>query len=73
MRNHGPPIPADDIGQIFEGMKAMGASRGQDRRHLGLGLYIVDKIVGAHHGSIDVQSSAENGTTFTMHLPRTAQ
>jgi len=73
VRNQGPPIGVDDIGQLFEDMKAMGASRGQDRRHLGLGLYIVDKIVRAHHGSIEVQSSAENGTTFTMHLPRAAR
>jgi signal transduction histidine kinase len=73
VHNQGPPIAADDIGQIFEDMKAMGASRGQDRRHLGLGLYIVDKIVRAHHGSIEVHSSAENGTTFTMHLPRAAR
>jgi signal transduction histidine kinase len=42
----------------------------RDRRHLGLGLYIVDKIVAAHGGSIDVRSSKERGTTFTVHLPR---
>jgi signal transduction histidine kinase len=54
-------------------MKALGAPRaGGDHRHLGLGLYIVDKIVRAHGGAITVQSSAERGTTVTVQLPRAA-
>lgn len=73
VRNQGPAIAPDQIGQIFEGMKAIGAPRGQDRRHLGLGLYIVDKIVRAHRGSIAVQSAAEDGTVFTIRLPRPAR
>ena len=70
VRNQGPPIAADQIEGLFEGMKALGVPQGHDRRHLGLGLFIVDKIVRAHRGSIDVQSSTERGTVFTMHLPR---
>lgn len=68
--NQGPPIPPDEIDGIFEAMK--GSPTG-DRRHLGLGLYIVDKIVKAHEGSIEIQSSAEQGTTFTVALPRLAR
>jgi signal transduction histidine kinase len=70
VRNQGPVIATDEIERIFEGMKAIGAPRGGDRRHLGLGLYIVDKIVRAHRGSIEVHSSTEDGTAVTMHLPR---
>ena len=70
VRNQGPAIAPDRIARLFDGMKAMGAPRGHDRRHLGLGLYIVDKIVRAHRGSIEVASSADGGTMFTMHLPR---
>jgi signal transduction histidine kinase len=66
--NLGPPIPADRIGGIFGAMKGSGATR--DRRHLGLGLYIVDKIVAAHQGAIAVRSSEGHGTTFTVSLPR---
>lgn len=40
------------------------------RDSLGLGLYIVKQIVRAHGGSIDVRSSAEEGTTFRVQLPR---
>lgn len=36
---------------------------------LGLGLYIASAIVEAHRGSIDVESSAANGTTFTVRIP----
>jgi signal transduction histidine kinase len=67
--NVGPPIPPDQIGGIFDAMKG---SAGGDRRHLGLGLYIVDKIIEAHDGSIEIRSSEGQGTTFTVALPRHA-
>ena len=70
VQNEGPEIPADQVGQIFEAMKHTGKGSSRDRRHLGLGLYIVDKIVDAHGGSIDVKSSKQEGTTFTVRLPR---
>jgi signal transduction histidine kinase len=66
--NGGPPIPADRMSGIFEAMKGGAANR--DRRHLGLGLYIVDKIVEAHGGTIGVRSSEGHGTTVTVSLPR---
>lgn len=37
---------------------------------LGLGLYIVEQIVRAHDGRIDVRSTAEEGTIFTVRVPR---
>jgi signal transduction histidine kinase len=35
-----------------------------------LGLYIAERIVTAHGGTIDVASSDDAGTSFTVHLPR---
>jgi Signal transduction histidine kinase len=71
VRNDGPVLTSDHIKQILDGMKTFDAPRvGGDRRHLGLGLYIVDKIVRAHRGWLTVESSTERGTTFTVHLPR---
>jgi len=59
---------------IFEPLvRAPGASaQSQDRSKtsLGLGLFIVREIVLGHGGTIDVQSSADTGTVFTLRLPR---
>ena len=68
VQNEGPVIPQREVAALFAPMKAGPA--GRDRRHLGLGLYIVDKIVTAHHGSVTVRSSRDEGTTFEVRLPR---
>jgi signal transduction histidine kinase len=39
-------------------------------RQKDVGLYIVERIVSAHGGTIDVQSSEDAGTFFTVRLPR---
>jgi signal transduction histidine kinase len=70
VHNKGPIIPREELGRIFQAMARASSDGPRDRRHLGLGLYIVDKVVAAHGGSIDVRSSEEEGTTFTVHLPR---
>jgi signal transduction histidine kinase len=71
VRNDGPTMSSDQIARLFHGMNGVPRD-GRDRRHLGLGLYIVEKIVSAHGGLIEVTSSEDKGTTFTMRLPRLA-
>lgn len=72
IHNSGPPIPADQLNGLFNPMKAAegGTLRGGPSGNLGLGLYIAERIVNAHHGSIGVDSSESDGTTFTLTLPR---
>jgi signal transduction histidine kinase len=65
-RNGGPPIPRDVLPHLFEPGRRGDARSGG----LGLGLFIVQQIVLAHGGSIDVQSSDAEGTLFTVVLPR---
>lgn len=68
VRNGGPPIPTELRPALFEPF-----SRGPTSPHgLGLGLFIVKEIAAAHGGTIDVESSAEIGTVFTLVLPRAA-
>lgn len=72
VQNRGPTIGSEQLARMFQGMNGVARTEGHDRRHLGLGLYIVDKIVTAHGGAIQVQSTDAQGTTFTLRLPRTA-
>jgi nitrogen-specific signal transduction histidine kinase/CheY-like chemotaxis protein len=37
--------------------------------NLGMGLYLVDKVIREHGGFIEVESSEEKGTKFCLHLP----
>jgi signal transduction histidine kinase len=73
VRNQGVPIPPERLNGIFNPMKpreADGNPAPGPTGNLGLGLYIADRIVHAHNGTIAVDSSQEGGTTFTVHLPR---
>jgi signal transduction histidine kinase len=72
IHNRGVAIPEDQLDGLFSAMKrrsAVSASAGSSA-NLGLGLYIADRIVHAHKGTIQVESTEEKGTTFTVHLPR---
>jgi K+-sensing histidine kinase KdpD len=74
VHNRGAVIPSEQLDGIFNPMKArraptMAAARGPTGS-LGLGLYIAERIVHAHEGHIEVESSEARGTTFTVHLPR---
>ena len=70
IHNEGPVIAEDRLAHLFDAMQHARGHGARDKRHLGLGLYIVDKIVTAHGGSIEVKSTRAEGTTFTVRLPR---
>lgn len=61
-------IAADVLPTIFDPFRR-GLAKHQSEG-LGLGLYIAHTIVRAHGGRIDVESSAADGTTFRIVLPR---
>jgi signal transduction histidine kinase len=74
VRNEGPPIPHDAMATIFDPL-VRGESSPEAQNHrrpgsIGLGLYIAREVAVAHGGNIDVASSAEAGTVFTVKLPR---
>lgn len=71
MHNEGNGISPEVLPTIFDRL-VRGAHNNTKRRSgsIGLGLYIAREIVNAHQGKIDVESSTERGTTFTVQLPR---
>ena len=66
--NQGEPIPRESLDQVMSPFWRRSTSA--SREGLGLGLYICAQIVLAHQGRITVTSTKEEGTTFTVCLPR---
>jgi len=69
VHNDGAPIAPEKLAVLFEPYQRAVSHTDKLDRSIGLGLYIVKKIIDAHGGSIAVQST-EAGTTFTVTLPR---
>ena len=73
--NQGEPIPPGEMTKIFDPL-VRGASAVTPKQNrpgsIGLGLYIARELVLAHEGTIDVTSSKEAGTVFTVRLPHQA-
>ena len=70
VHNAGRPIPSQMIGSLFEPLFSRPTEGAYVRNSIGLGLFIARAIVTGHGGQIDVESSVESGTTFTVRLPR---
>jgi signal transduction histidine kinase len=74
--NRGTTIAPDKLASIFDPMVRIAASvnsAGSDyteRTSLGIGLYISREIIHAHGGRIALASTADEGTTFTVTIPR---
>lgn len=72
VHNQGAAIPREELGKVFEPL-VRGESAATTRKSpegLGLGLFIVREIATAHGGTVSVSSSQDEGTTFTVRLPR---
>jgi signal transduction histidine kinase len=70
VHNEGRPIPKRHLQDIFNPFRQL--DPGHAKTNVGLGLHIVQAIAVAHRGTVDVESS-EDGTTFTIRLPRAAK
>ncbi|HSO01785.1 MAG TPA: HAMP domain-containing sensor histidine kinase, partial [Gaiellaceae bacterium] len=66
VRDAGPGILPEHHGQIFE---KFGRVAGSAKPGTGLGLFISRSFAEAHGGSLAVESSPGEGSTFTLRLP----
>jgi two-component system OmpR family sensor kinase len=64
----GPGVPPDLLPHVFERFARGDSSRSRAAGSTGLGLSIVDAVVAAHGGSVDVDS-VPGHTAFTVRLP----
>jgi len=68
VENRGSRIEPEDAGKIFEPLTRLAAIG--ENGSLGLGLFIVDRIVDAHQGRVWVESFQPDGVRFCVQLPR---
>jgi signal transduction histidine kinase len=61
-------IPPEMVDRLFDPFRTSQQEKGRNGG-LGLGLYIVQQVIAAHHGSV-VAESAQDSTSFRAQLPR---
>jgi PAS domain S-box-containing protein len=67
VHNFGRPIQSEELESMFQPLRRQGQAT---QSGLGLGLFVVHEIVRAHAGTMHVTSSVDEGTLFSVRLPR---
>jgi two-component system, OmpR family, sensor kinase len=69
VRDHGPGLPPDAADMVFERFWRTEGGRSRGRGGAGLGLAIVQAIVGAHGGQVQAENAPGGGALFRVKLP----
>jgi len=69
VEDEGSGIASYHLPRLFERFYRVDKARSREQGGTGLGLAIVKHIAVLHHGSVDVASTVDVGSTFTIRLP----
>jgi signal transduction histidine kinase len=69
VHDQGQGIPEEEMDKLFRPFQKTSVKSTEGEKSTGLGLSIVKRIVEAHKGSIRVESTVGNGTSFYVSLP----
>ena len=72
VRDHGPGIPPQERGRVFDRFSRLDASRHRGTGGTGLGLSIVAAVVAGHGGRVEVLDTPGGGATMRVVLPAPA-
>jgi signal transduction histidine kinase len=67
--DHGPGLAPEQASRVFERFYRADQARGRRTGGSGLGLAIVAALVGAHGGTVSVDTAPQQGATFRITLP----
>ncbi|MGM9606332.1 MAG: ATP-binding protein [Oscillospiraceae bacterium] len=72
VRDHGSGIPQEEIDKICQPFYMVDKSRSRKAGGVGLGLALCQEIVAVHHGSMNIQSQVDQGTSIILRFPVSA-
>jgi signal transduction histidine kinase/CheY-like chemotaxis protein len=67
--DNGPGIEPEFLPHVFEMFRQADASSSRSHSGMGIGLALVQQLIGLHGGTAEVSSSPGAGATFTIELP----
>ena len=70
IKDNGKGIPKRIQQKIFDRFYQADQTLSRNTEGCGLGLSIVQFIINAHHGRMEVDSQPGQGSVFTVHLPK---
>ncbi|MDH5765330.1 MAG: GAF domain-containing sensor histidine kinase [Gammaproteobacteria bacterium] len=70
IEDNGKGIPEEELPHIFDKFHQIGDVNTRNNNGVGLGLFIVKKLVEKHGGTIEASSELDKGTCFTINLPK---
>jgi len=71
--DRGAGIPAAFKQKVFQKFASVEAARGEARRGVGLGLYLVGLVAAAHGGRATVRDRTHGGSAFGLYLPGSSE